>query len=307
MFKNRESKLNVKLLSHTGDPVEVINVAGKLCYSAASIEELDTKVKSSENPENFVEKLMSLGHESPLEHVSFTFGIEGVSRSLTHQLVRHRIASYSQQSQRYVREKGFDYVVPNDIKRCEILRKRFECFMEENQRQYDFFVQELEFEYLTRTDEQNGLIKLFSSVSEYKEAYSMITDLIVSKIKEKKSDILALDHKDKMDILFKIFEKYPFLERTLSKRAIENARYVLPNACETKIVVTMNLRSLINFCKHRCCRRAQEEIRELANEMIKEVSKISPDIANFLGAPCMFGRCPEGEMTCGNPFRKNKK
>ena len=109
---------------------------------------------------------------------------------------------------------------------------------------------------------------------------------------------------DKRLILFKVLDKYPKVMNALIKRAIENARYVFPNGAETKIVVTMNLRTLINFCHHRKCRRAQEEIQGLTVAMIEEVEKVSPLLARSLGAPCEFGGCPEGTMTCGVPFSK---
>ena len=102
-------------------------------------------------------------------------------------------------------------------------------------------------------------------------------------------------------------KKLKRLESKCEKIAIENARYVLPNATETKIVFTMNLRSLINFLSERCCNRAQWEIRELARQIISEIEKVSPEIAYCLGAPCEFGKCPEGAMTCGKPFKKKEK
>jgi thymidylate synthase (FAD) len=83
------------------------------------------------------------------------------------------------------------------------------------------------------------------------------------------------------------------------KRAIEDARYVFPNACETKIVVTMNARSLYNFFNHRCCQRAQTEIRELATEMLRQVKQVAPTIFKNMGPNCVSGPCPEGSMTCG--------
>ena len=110
-----ETKLKVKIISHTMNPELVIATAGKLCYSPSNIDDLMEK-QTDESIERFINMIVSMGHESVLEHVSFTFGIEGVSRSLTHQLVRHRIASYSQQSQRYVKEVQFEYVIPEDIK-----------------------------------------------------------------------------------------------------------------------------------------------------------------------------------------------
>ena len=232
-----ETKLNVKLLTYTKDLEEVIAVAGKLCYSPSNIEDLIEK-QTSESIEKFINMLTSIGHESPLEHCSFTFAIEGVSRSLTHQLVRHRIASYSQQSQRYVKEVKFEYIIPDEIKNNEYAKNLFIEQMENLQHTYD------------------KLVKI---------------------LKE---------------------------EGKNEKQAIELARYVLPNACETKIICTMNLRSLINFTRHRCCRRAQDEISKLAWTMVEEIEKVSPLLAKSLGANCQFGNCPEGKMSCGKPFEK---
>ena len=117
-----ETTLKVKLISHTMNPELVVATAGKLCYSPSNIDDLMEK-QTPESIEKFVNMITSIGHGSVLEHTSFTFGIEGVSRSLTHQLVRHRIASYSQQSQRYVKETQFEYVIPQDIKNNPILDK----------------------------------------------------------------------------------------------------------------------------------------------------------------------------------------
>ena len=230
-----ETKLNVKLLTYTKDLEEVIAVAGKLCYSPSSIGDL-IEEQTEENTKKFVNMLTSMGHESPLEHCSFTFGIEGVSRSLTHQLVRHRIASYSQQSPRYVKEVEFEYIIPDEIKSNEYAKNLFIKQMEDLQHTYD------------------ELVKILQE------------------------------------------------EGKNEKQAIELARYVLTNACETKIICTMNLRSLINFTRHRCCRRAQGEIQKLAWTMIEEIEKVSPLLAKNLGASCQFGKCPEGNMSCGKPF-----
>jgi thymidylate synthase (FAD) len=103
-----EAALNVVLLRHTPEPEEVVAMAAKLCYSPSGVEELKEKIEAKDQAA-FVEKLASIGHLSPIEHVSFSFGIEGISRACSHQLVRHRVASYSQQSQRYVKEEQFDY------------------------------------------------------------------------------------------------------------------------------------------------------------------------------------------------------
>ena len=137
-----ETTLKVKLISHTLNPELVIATAGKLCYSPSNIDDLMEK-QTDESIERFVNMITSIGHGSVLEHTSFTFGIEGVSRSLTHQLVRHRIASYSQQSQRYVKETQFEYVMPQDIKNNPILEQSYKKHMEDSQRLYDEIVDKL--------------------------------------------------------------------------------------------------------------------------------------------------------------------
>lgn len=243
-----EVKLKVDLITHTPEPEKVIAAAAKLCYSTSDIKELMDNLKEDKVKE-FINMLSGLGHESPFEHISFTFGIEGVSRSLTHQLVRHRIASYSQKSQRYVTERNFDYIVPPHIKEIPEANKIFEENMKVQQEAYDKLT-----EYL------------------FKEHY----ETLLNKGKIEKE-----------------------AKRLAQKKAIEDARYVLPNACETKIIVTMNARTLFNFFNLRCCNRAQWEIREMATQMLKLVRSIAPTVFQYSGPRCLYGQCPEGEMTCG--------
>lgn len=226
--------IKVEILTHTPDPEKLVANAGRLCYSNANIDDLFKKYTDEENAK-MVDKLASMHHESPLEHITFTFGIEGCSRALTHQLVRHRIASYSQQSQRYVKLNKFEYIIPPEIEKDLELRTLYELHMYKTQ-----------------------------------ELYNLLVDKLISKGKNE-------------------------------KEAIEDARYVFPNACTTKIIVTMNARSLLNFFKRRCCRRAQWEIRELADKMLIECKKIAPNVFKYAGAECMFGKCPEGKMSCGKP------
>ena len=240
--------MKVKILTHTPNLEDVITSAGKLCYSKVGVDEISKK-STKEDTERFVKMLSDMGHHSPLEHVSFTFAVEGVSRALTHQLVRHRIASYSQQSQRYVNlDKTFDFVYPNAI-------------LEE------------------------GLS------SEYAEVMDYI-------------------HEKYVDLTNKLEEKYlarGMDKRSANKKAIEDARYVLPNACETKIVFTMNVRTLLHFFEKRCCSRAQWEIRNLANEMLRQCREISPTLFNNAGATCKRGYCNEGSMSCNpNLAKKNR-
>lgn len=264
-----ESKLKLKLLASTPNADAVVAKGGKLCYYPGGIEELEEGL-TEEKVGKFVAMLAEMEHESPLEHAVFTFGIEGVSRSLTHQLVRHRLASYSQKSQRYVREGSFEYVIPKDIKNNEETKKLFIQAMEDAQAAYDKIAEELLAEK----------IKTF---------YASKDTALLQEI-EGKTNSEVIEHcrgNFKRDC------------SALEKLAIENARAVLPNACETKIIVTMNARVLLHFFKKRCCNRAQEEIRSLAIEMLKLVKTVAPNIFKYAGPTCVHEGCPEGSMTCG--------
>ncbi|QSX07509.1 FAD-dependent thymidylate synthase [Alkalibacter rhizosphaerae] len=243
-----ETTLKVEILAHTPEPEKLISAAAKLCYSPSGIEKLMEGL-DEKTVNNFLSKLMDMGHESPIEHVSFTFGIEGVSRSLTHQLVRHRVASYSQKSQRYVTENQFEYVVPPQIAEIPEAKELFVKAMEKDQEIYDQLVEKLR----------------EARLREYLEAGDS------EKAAKGKAE----------------------------KTAIEDARYVLPNACETKIIATMNARELLHFFHHRCCERAQWEIRELATQMLRLVREEAPLIFKHAGPSCANGPCPEGPMTCG--------
>ena len=232
--------MKVKLINSTVDPELLIATAAKLCYSSSDVESLMEK-QTPEGVQKFLKMLTEIGHASPIEHVSFTFAIEGVSRSLTHQLVRHRIASYSQPSQRYVKEAQFEYIIPPAIEAIPLAKEKFIRLMEEDQKTYNEIVQMLKDKYIS---EGMG-------------------------------------------------------EKPAEKKAIEDARYVFPNACETKIIVTMNARSLMNFFEHRCCFRAQWEIREMAKQMLSLCKKASPTLFKNAGASCRtHGYCPEGDMQC---------
>lgn len=243
-----EAKLKVKLLNYTPNGEETIAQAGKLCYSPVGVDEISKK-QDEEAIAKYVKMLASMGHMSPIEHISFTFAVEGVSRTLTHQLVRHRLASYSQQSQRYVKLEGFEYIIPPHIK--------------ENPKAVEIFIKAME---------------------EDQKAYDKLTDILFDKhFKDFISE--GMDEKT--------------AKRQASKKAIEDARYVFPNACETKIVFTMNARNLLHFFSLRSCNRAQWEIRELSDQMIRLVKGIYPNIFAKAGPSCLGGPCPEGKMTCG--------
>ncbi len=217
--------MQVTVLVHTIEPVKVVAMAARLCYSPLDIENLRCSSRETED-QQLIEKVLASGHESVLEHASFSFGIEGVSRVLSHQLVRHRLASFSQQSQRYVNfDEGFSYQVPPSIQKDESLRREYDRMMEQSAKFYHHL---------------------------------------------RRHDIPA-----------------------------EDARFVLPNAADTRLIMTMNARELRHFFRLRCCRRAQWEIRALATEMLRQVKKIAFSLFRDAGPACLSGPCPEGPMSCG--------
>lgn len=216
--------MQVVLLKFTPDPEHVVAQAARLCYSASDLAAIAEKL-TPEKTVSFIRQLVKLGHHSTLEHASFTFGVEGVSRALTHQLVRHRLASYSQQSQRYV-----------------------------------------------------GMKELPSG--------AVVPGTITGKLREKFGDMLRA-----------IGDFYE--EMRQAGVPAEDARYILPNAAPTKIMITMNARELLHFFRLRCCNRAQWEIRELADRMLVLAKAPAPNLFHQAGPGCLQGPCTEGEMTCG--------
>ena len=269
--------MKVKIIAHTPNPEEVIAQAAKLCYSPVGVDEIMEKL-TPEKVEKFVNHLADIGHESPFEHVSFTFAIEGISRCCTHQQVRHRIASYSQQSQRYVKLEQFEYIIPPAIESNSEAKRIFIEAMERDQKAYDELVD------LLLED-----ILIDKHAADYG---SCIREIL------KENPDAVPDRSKVLDLYAENFlENY----RNAEKEAIEDARYVFPNACETKIVVTMNVRSLLHFFNVRCCNRAQWEIRQMADEMLKECRKVAPKLFKNAGPDCTFGKCGEGNMSCGKP------
>jgi len=247
--------MNVELLQYNPDCEKIVAAAAKLCYSSSEIAGILSGL-DKEKTTKFIERLMSMGHESPLEHISFTFGIEGVSRSLLAQFTRHRIASYSVKSQRYVNEGKFEFIVPPEIENEPEAKKLFLEAMEDD-------------------------VVKYNAISEilFKKHYDA---MLAEGINEKKAKTNA------------------------EKKAIEDARYILPNACETKMIATFNARSLLNFFNHRCCERAQWEIRDMANKMLELVKGAAPTIFKYAGPSCVAGPCPEGAMSCGKALEKRK-
>ena len=220
--------MDVTLLYHTPEPERAVATAARLCYAPVGGRELMESL-TDEKIRKVLTTIMSSGHFSTLEHASYTFAVEGVSRALTHQLVRHRLASYNQQSQRYVKFK-----------------------------------------------EEPPIVRP-ASVDTNPEAAQAFDEAI--------------------DACWQAYDKL-----VQAGVPAEDARYILPNACETKIVVTMNIRELMHFFSNRCCNRAQWEIRELAWKMLELVRPTASFIFRTAGPGCMRGACPEGKMCCGNPY-----
>ena len=222
--------MQVELLYHTPDPERAVATAARLCYAPIGAAELRESLSKAQ-VEGVLSVIMASGHFSALEHASYTYAVDGVSRALTHQLVRHRIASFNQQSQRYVAFKdGLGIVKPETVSADA-----------ETEAVFDEAV---------------------------KAALAAYQKLLAAGV------------------------------------PAEDARYLLPNAAETKIVITMNIRELLHFFGLRCCNRAQWEIRELADRMLDLARSTAPYIFMDAGAPCMRTGCPEGKMSCGKPFPK---
>ena len=222
--------LKVALIRHTLSPEETVALGARLCYSRATIDDLTQRV-SAKDQTSFVQKIMGMGHESVLEHASFTFGVEGVSRVLLAQLTRHRLASFSVQSQRYVSyEDGFGYIMPPKIA----------ALGQEAQDEYCRQMQQMH-EWYCQWQEKLGT----------------------------------------------------------GEGSNEDARFVLPGACETRLMMTMNVRELRHFFSLRMCSRAQWEIRALATEMHRLCMEVAPALFADAGPGCLRGACPEGAKSCG--------
>ena len=232
----KEVTAHVTLVQFTPNPEQVIASAGKLCYASDTTGIMEN---SEEDSAKFIKMITRMGHLSVLEHASFTFYVEGVSRAMTHQLVRHRLASYSQRSQRYVSHESFDYIIPPQLQGKFI--------------------------------EIDG--QKVSAVEYYHKSMEAISGF------------------------------YNNLNRALGdsgEKSNEDARYVLPNACETKIFVTMNVRELLHFIQERLCNRAQWEIRSVADQMLTILREKLPSVFNMAGPKCVTtGKCPEGKLCCG--------
>jgi thymidylate synthase (FAD) len=215
--------VKVKLLRNTTDAELLCGTAASTTIKSGKPSQILEKIDRETAKEKIL-KVTAYGHASIIEHASFTFSIEDVSRAMTHQLVRHRIASYTQQSQRYVTYDTVEkYVTPPSITDNVEAKKIFD--------------------------------KNLEGIS---DTYQKLLTLGIPK---------------------------------------EDARFILPNAAKTNIIVTMNARELRHFFNLRCCARAQWEIREVAAEMLKQARKAAPALFENAGPTCVeIGFCPEGKM-----------
>lgn len=213
--------IQVKLVNHTPNPELTVAVAARACIRNLDYEAIRAEL-SHEDVQRILKSLIEKNHHSPLEHASFTFIISGVSRVLTHQLVRHRIASHSQLSQQRTNSSRLQFTTPPEIQQYPELAEEYQDIMKRCQELYRHFV-------------RSGVSK-------------------------------------------------------------GSARYVLPSAFNTRIVTTINARSLLNLLAQRECEVEDWEFREVALLMHSELMKVAPDIFQSAGPLCVTrDHCPEGE------------
>lgn len=200
--------MNVQLIQQTENPINTISTIASICYDS-----------NPADPMKLVKHLYKSGHHSVFEHIYFTFKIEDISRACSHQLVRHRMCSFTQRSQRYCNEGNFDYVTPQSIKD-----------------------------------------KSFTGSYDYH--------------------------------MYMLADYYHMIQRDVPK---EDVRYILPNACNTDLYLSCNLRELIHICNERLCSKAQWEIRELVKKMI---DLVDPEL-KFMLVP----KCKSGRIICNSPCK----
>ena len=277
---NKRVKLSVKLIAYTPNPEELVAAAARICYSPDDVETIMDNM-TPKQVEGLINRLTNMGHESPFEHVSFTFSVTGVSRVLLAQGTRHRLSTWSVRSQRYNDEAGFGYIIPAEIERLGLSNVYEEC-INQTQEFYEVIFGSMMDKYLCLEAKENP------------------GNTALKKFQEIAADdcIGALDY---------IKTNVPNLWTKYEKQAAENARYICPGATETKFALTMNARELLHFFELRCCNRAQEEIRDMADAMLREVLKVSPKLFRLAGPGCVNGACPEGSMGCGKAAEMRKK
>ncbi|HHX22990.1 MAG: FAD-dependent thymidylate synthase [Tepidanaerobacteraceae bacterium] len=378
--------MKVTILSHTPQPEKVVAAAARLCYSKISATRLMDNF-TTEKAASFINKLTDMGHMSPTEHVSFTFAIDGVSRSLLAQITRHRIGSYSVQSLRY--NNPFDKEEVSSGNDTDVLTFENMSYIRglslsgklsgqiNNKQQAlidKYHIRDQSPDNISKVHQPSYLRGIFDGVGklsdnpEYAIAFPLDLEYIFKSthfnITQNNNEIL-IKSKDALGFVQHIYENLdfaspfydddkllalcnlshefnmhilPIIEEfiNLNYYAIvpqsicrnlkalltyikgldackkcyielvklgidqEDSRYILPSGTQTRLVMTMNVRSLYNFFNLRCCNRAQAEIRQLANSMLAEVKNIAPALFKNAGAPCeQLGYCPEGELGCG--------
>lgn len=225
------SQMKVRLVAHSPDAQELVALGARLCYSEQPMDALSERIAGQEQSA-FLRGVIDSGHLSVLEHAAFTFSVEGVSRTFLAQVTRHRIASFSVQSQRYVSmEAGFSYVVPPSI--------------------------------------------------------------------EALGEAAVADYEQQMRTMHDWYCQWQERLGGVGEGSNQDARFVLPGACETRMLLTMNARELLHFFALRCCFRAQWEIRAVANEMLRQCHRVAPALFEMAGPGCVAGSCPEGKRSCG--------
>lgn len=232
--------MKVELVAYTPNPDDVCARGAGTCVNRGI---------PAEGRETALRRALESGHESVAEHADFTFAVEGISRACSHQLVRHRLASYSQQSQRYVDMDDFDHVTPESIAENKMKSLRI--------------------------DDSDGSPVMMTMQEVYDD----------------------------------LMEEIGLVYRMLTASGVpeEDARYVLPNACATNIMITMNARELRHMAEERMCSRAQWEIRELVSEMIRLAKEKAPVLFEDAGPKCIrLGYCPE-ERSCGRTPRRGER
>jgi thymidylate synthase (FAD) len=217
----------VKLLAYTPNPERLVAVAAKRSYDKRSTTRIWEEMTDAEIT-RLLHRVIRHGHTSVLEHINFTFAIEGISRALSHQLVRHRMASYTQQSQQRSNDRDAAFIVPPEIERNSELTNEFQ-------------------------EKVKALVEFYTRA----------------------------------------------IEAGISKG---QARYILPNAYATKIIMTMNARSLFNLISQRACGVEEWEFRTLACKIHQILLEVAPNIFNHAGPRCVTDLvCLEGEKgeKCG--------
>jgi thymidylate synthase (FAD) len=227
--------MRVRLINYTPKPIKTVYTAARTCYSEKVPSDIWSKRVTEFEMGKLLDKTISSGHHSILEHISFTFSIEGLSRAASHQLVRHRIASFSQQSQRYTNLEDTEFVVPPSINYNTEAKMIFE-----------------------------------EAMSNARALYKKLIDKGIAE---------------------------------------EDARFIMPNATATNIIMSMNFRELWHVAGIRLCQRAQWEIRELFMKIKSELHSVPEltGLGEYLGPRCEnLGYCPEFNSCGYYPTKKEK-